>query len=138
MKLIRRSNFPTFINDFFKDDFLNVDVPRHEAVPAVNVKENDENFELEVVVPGFNKEDINVEVKNNTLTISSAQKEEKEASEKGRYTRREFSFRSFKRLFHLPKSVDKDAIKADYKDGVLNVNIPKVEPVNDTKKIEIG
>lgn len=138
MKLIRRSNFPTFFNDFFRDDFLNTELPRHTAVPAVNVKENDESFDLELAAPGFNKGDFNVEVKDNTLTISSTQKERKEENEKGKYTRREFSFRSFRRMFHLPKTVNKDAIKADYKDGILNVNIPKSEPVEDVKKIEIG
>ena len=138
MKLIRRSNFPTLINEIFRDDFFNVDFPKHESVPAVNVKENDANYELEVAIPGYNKEDINIEVKDNTLTISSTHKETTEDSEKGKYTRKEFSFRSFFRKFHLPKTVDKDAIKADYKNGILEVNIPKAEKVDDTKRIEIG
>ena len=139
MKLVRRSGFPAIVNEIFKDDFFNtIDFPKQESTPAVNVKENDTAYELEVAIPGFNKEDINIEVKENTLSISSSHKENHEETEKGKYRRREFSFRSFKRLFHLPKTVNKESIRADYKDGILNVNIPKMEKVEDIKKIEIS
>ncbi len=140
MNLIRRSNlnFPSLVNEFLKDDFFNVERPKFESMPAVNVKEDDNHYELEVAIPGFDKNDINVEVKDNTLTISSEHKESTEDKEEGKYRRREFSFRSFKRMFHLPKTVNKDEIKADYKDGILHVNIPKAEKREDIKRIEIG
>ena len=140
MNLVRsRSNhfFPTVsrvFDDFFNDEVINT----KRNLPAVNIKENDKNYELELAVPGLEKSDINLEVKDNILSISSKKEESKETVEKGRYTRREFSFRSFKRLFTLPKSVDKDNIKADYRDGVLNVEIPKGKADDDVKKIEIG
>ncbi len=140
MNLVRsRSNhfFPTVSRVF--DDFFNDEaVGNSRHLPAVNIKENDKNYELELAVPGLEKSDINLEVKDNVLSISSKKEERKETVEEGRYTRREFSFRSFKRLFTLPKSVDKDNIKADYKDGVLNVEIPKGKAEDNVKKIEIG
>ena len=139
MNLIRRSNhyFPTFSRFF--DEFLNEEIPGNQSsLPAVNVKENDANYELEIAVPGIDRKDINLEVKDNVLTISSRKESKNEVVEQGRYTRREFSFRSFKRMFTLPKWADKDKIKAEYKDGVLNVEIPKGNANDDVKRIDIG
>ena len=143
MKLVRRSNnvvptFSRFFDDFFADEFFNKPIRQNEAVPPVNVKESETGYDLEVAIPGFNKEDINIEVKDDLLTIASRQESKQEVTEDNKFTRKEFSFKSFKRMFSLPKTVDKEAIKADYKDGILNVNLPKAEKEEGTKRIEIG
>ncbi|MGB5553488.1 MAG: Hsp20/alpha crystallin family protein, partial [Flavobacteriaceae bacterium] len=94
------------------------------AVPAVNIKENEKDFELELAVPGRKKEDFKIEIDDKVLTVSSEVKTENEMVE-GNYTRREFSFNSFKRAFTLPDTIDEERIKADYVDGLLRFVLPK-------------
>jgi HSP20 family protein len=112
-----------FNNDMFNRDFSETNT----TLPSVNIKETEDKFGVEVAVPGFNKKDFNIELNNNELTISSEKKEENEQKEGERYTRREFSYQSFRRTFTLPNSVDGEKISAQYQDGVLHVDIPKRE-----------
>lgn len=112
-----------FNNDMFSRDFSETNT----TLPSVNIKENEDKFGVEVAVPGFSKNDFNIELNNNELTISSEKKEENEEKEGERYTRREFSYQSFRRSFTLPNTVDGDKISAQYKAGVLHVDIPKRE-----------
>jgi HSP20 family protein len=112
-----------FNNDMFNRDFSETNT----TLPSVNIKENEDKFGVEVAVPGFNKKDFNIELNNNELIISSEKKEENQEQEGERYTRREFSYQSFRRSFTLPNTVDGDKISAHYKDGVLHVDIPKRE-----------
>lgn len=112
-----------FNNDMFNRDFSETNT----TLPSVNIKETEDKFGVEVAVPGFNKKDFNIELNNNELTISSEKKEENEHNNGERYTRREFSYQSFRRTFTLPNTVDGEKISAQYKDGVLHVDIPKRE-----------
>ena len=112
------------------------------SVPAVNVRETNDAFELEVAAPGMTKDDFKVELDNNMLVIS-AQKEEKheEQQENGNYTRREFSYQSFTRSFSLPERlVEGDRISAKYHDGILHITVPKTEEakMKPAKQIEIS
>ena len=96
--------------------------------PAVNVKEDNEAFRVEVAAPGLKKEDFKVTLDNGLLTVSAenhSQHEEK--NQEGRYTRREFSYSSFSRSFTLPTTVEADRIDARYQDGILHLEIPKKE-----------
>ncbi|MEP7320537.1 MAG: Hsp20/alpha crystallin family protein [Saprospiraceae bacterium] len=93
--------------------------------PSVNVTEKDNGFYLEVVSPGFTKEDISIEVKEKQLTISAEKKTDAENKEEGKVWRKEYSFNSFKRSFHLPNTVEGDAIQASYDQGILKIYIPK-------------
>lgn len=130
MTLIKRSNdlFPSLFDDFFGRDWLNRDVASGSTMPAVNLKEDENNFEVELAAPGMNKNDFKIELDNNVLTIS-CEKEEKreEKDEKGQYARREFNYRSFKRSFTLPNTIESDKINAKYADGILKLTIPKKE-----------
>jgi HSP20 family protein len=94
------------------------------SVPAVNIKDNTENFELELAVPGMKKDDFSVEIDNDVLTISSEVQTENEEN-KDNYTRKEFSVTSFKRAFTLPDTVDGAKIDAKYEDGILRLILPK-------------
>ena len=126
MNLIRKqpSFFPSLIDDFIKTDW-NLKVPTFSGtVPAVNIKELDSQFEIELAVPGMKKDDFEIEVEDGVLSISSTQEEE-QVNEKGKFTRREFSYSSFRRSFTLPDSVDPTKIDATYKEGVLLVLLPK-------------
>lgn len=121
----RYNPFENMLGRFLDEDFF-TDL-RNEAhnLPAVNMAEKDEEYELELAVPGMKKSDFKIEVDNNMLTIS-AEKESKDKKEENGYFRREFNFSSFQRSFTLPEGkVDEDNIKAKYENGVLKVNIPK-------------
>ena len=111
------------------------------SIPAVNIKETDEAFAVEVAAPGKTKEDFNIELDNDVLTISAGTEQEKETQEEnGRYTRREFSYSTFKRAFTLPDSVDSGKIGASYDSGVLHISIPKKDEakVQPKRLIEIS
>lgn len=96
--------------------------------PAVNIKETDTGFAIEVAAPGLRKEDFTVDVDKDVLTIR-AERETKEATteNEGRYTRREFGFTSFSRSFTLPETVHTDNIQAAYEHGILTLTLPKRE-----------
>ena len=126
MSIIKRSDvlFPSLMNEILKPDWFGGLENDKNNVPAVNIKENEKDFELELAVPGRKKEDFQIEINENVLTISSASKIE-ENIEKDNYTRREFVYSSFKRAFTLPETVDEDNIKANYDNGILKFSLPK-------------
>lgn len=116
---------------FFDDNWSNVTAP-------VNIKETDKAYQLEVIAPGLKKEDFNISVEKDVLTISYEKKEEqKETADK--YIRNEYQYRSFKRNFTLSEKINVAGITAGYTDGVLNITLPKTEPAEPTvKKIDIA
>lgn len=128
MSLIKRNDvlFPSFMNEIFKPDWFGGMENFNGNLPAVNIKENETGFELELSVPGRKKEDFNIEIDDSLLTISSELKTESETKEEN-YTRREFGYSSFKRSFTLPESVDEDKIDAMYENGILKFTLPKKE-----------
>ncbi len=124
--------FPRLFDDFFTKDVFDWGFQNHSStnstLPTVNVIENNDAFTVEMAAPGMDKKDFQIELNNETLTISSQKEETNELEEGDRYTRREFSYQSFVRSFHLPKSVvDESKIKAKYENGILKVLIPKRE-----------
>lgn len=135
--------FPTFNtlwDDFFNNkEFFNRGLELGTTVPAVNVSEEAGIYRLEVAIPGYKKEDFNINVDDNVLTISSEMKEEKEETNK-KMTRKEFSYASFQRSFRLPDNAKSADIKAKYKDGILMLEIPKMEQAKmpEKKRIEVA
>lgn len=128
MSIVKRNNlvFPSLMNEIFKPDWFGGMENLNGSLPAVNIKDNQKDFELELAVPGRKKEDFNIEIDNDVLTVSSELTREAEVKEEN-YTRREFGFSSFKRAFTLPETVDTDNIKANYVDGLLKFTLPKKE-----------
>ncbi|HKZ66389.1 MAG TPA: Hsp20/alpha crystallin family protein [Chitinophagaceae bacterium] len=130
------------------NDFLNVDnffntglLSRWEKdFPAVNIAENEKSYSVEVVAPGFKKEDFKLKVEDDILTISAESKSEKEEDGKDKeYTRREYSYSSFTRSFRLPDNVKDDSIAASYHDGILKLELPKSKvQVKASKEIAIN
>jgi len=120
------------------DDSTNEFWPRKMNMPAVNVKETDKAFVLEVAVPGMKKDDFKLEMKDGMLIISAETEIEKEEKEEN-YTRKEFNYSSFSRSFWLPENVKTDDIKANYKEGMLLVTLPKekIKVVEKAKMIEV-
>jgi len=145
MNLVKFSNnYPSVFDRLFDSDILDWN-SRHfsntnTTLPSVNIKENADEFLLELAAPGFEKSDFNIEVENDSLTISSEKTIENEEKEGERITRQEFSYQSFSRSFSLPLSVDKEKIKAKYKKGILKISIPKKEEAKPkpAKKIDIS
>jgi len=145
MDLVRFSNnVPSIFNRFFDNEMLDWN-NRHfsntnTTLPSVNIKENTDEFLVEVAAPGLKKIDFNIEVENDTLTISSEKQLENEEKEGERVTKREFSYQSFTRSFSLPVLVERENITAKYEDGILNITIPKKEEAKPQppKKIEIS
>jgi HSP20 family protein len=115
-----------WMDDFFGRDMLDLPHFGGHSTPKVNIREDNDNYYVEVAAPGMKKEDFNLSLDNNVLQISSELKEEHE-NKSGNYTRREFSYQSFSRLFTLPESVNADKIDAKYKDGILSILMPKKE-----------
>jgi HSP20 family protein len=125
-----------FFNDFptlFKDDF---DVNFKNFAP-VNIKETKDAYELEVVAPGFEKNDFNINLEKNTLTIS-AEKKSEERKEDEKQIRNEYGYRSFKRSFTLNEKIDSEKVEAKYVNGVLTLNLPhKAEVKASAKEISV-
>lgn len=129
--------FQNFFNysDFFNDDLLEGD----SLLPAMNVKENDDNFEIDFAAPGFSKKEFEITIEDNILHVSGERSIENEETEED-YYRKEFSYNSFRRSLKLPVNVDLTSkVKAKYKNGILKLNLLKKEEVEkETKKfIEI-
>jgi HSP20 family protein len=144
MSLIKFSNtYPGLFDRFFDNELLDWSnrnfSPTNTTLPSVNIKENDEGFEVELAAPGLEKKDFKIELNNNLLTISSEKKIESEVKEGEQFTRREFSYQSFSRSFTLPNSANSEKVAAKYDNGILRVMIPKKEEAKPkpAKMIEI-
>jgi len=118
-----------FIERFFEDTTEEV------KVPAIDIKEEKDKYIMEVELPGFTEKDVELKVENNVLTLSSKKEESKEESKKG-YIRKERKSYSFSRSFNLPENTNVDKIKASFKNGILNIEIPKA-PESQPKYIEV-
>jgi HSP20 family protein len=101
---------------------------QYARVPAANIVETDDAFDIEMAAPGLTKKDFHIDVKDGVLSIS-VEKEEEHKKEKKNYRRREYSYYSFNRSFSLPTTVNADKINAKYDDGVLKISVPKAEEV---------
>ncbi len=150
MTLARLSNnwfpsFPSLIDKFFEGDLMGWNSSNYagtdSTLPAVNVKEDDNEFQIDVAAPGLKKGDFKVNYDNGRLTISSERKTEHEEKDGGKITRKEFSYQSFQRSFSVPETtVDPNKIEAKYIDGILHVKLPKREEVKPkpVKEIKIS
>lgn len=129
--LVKRNGFwpsTSSVDEFLNDNLFNWpgDLNRSSTLPRVNITETDEDFTVEMAAPGMKRDDFHVELDNDLLVISAEMNQENEEKNSS-YTRREFSYESFRRSFHLPNTVEGDKIKAKYEDGLLRLSIPKKE-----------
>lgn len=147
--IVKVQPFPAtkfFSNGFF-DEFFNRSIGEFVgndgqlSHAAVNVKETDDRFKIELAAPGFEKQHFSLNVENSHLTVTAKREEKAQEgqAEKGRFLRREFRYESFSRSFKLPNSVNQDSISAVYENGILNIELPKKEEAKPlTKNIQIG
>ncbi|HTL10006.1 MAG TPA: Hsp20/alpha crystallin family protein [Chitinophagaceae bacterium] len=133
-----RNRVPAAFNDFFKpwnEWFDNGGLlSGYTDMPAVNITENKDAYNVSLAAPGLKKNDFNIDIDGNMLTISSEKEESKEDKDK-KFTRREYSYSSFSRSFTLPDEINKEKIEATYTDGVLHIVLPrKAEAQHSTAK----
>lgn len=112
--------FDSILNDSFLGDKL------QSRVPAVNIAENENGFQIELAAPGLKKEDFKINLEKNVLSVS-AEKKVENAEETKKYSKKEYSYNSFVRSFTLPETVDHANIEAAYTDGILTLNVAKKE-----------
>lgn len=124
-----------WVRNMMPDNFWN----GKRSEPALNIKETDNNFEIELAAPGFSKKDFEVTIEDGCLNIK-AEKSTSEEEEKENYTRREFSYNAFERSLQLPESIKQEAIKAKYNDGILSFTLAKKEEAKKLppKKVQIA
>ena len=128
---VPKYTLPSLIENLFNRDALDWGSEFSNTgttIPAVNIKETNDSFEVEMAAPGMEKKDFKIELEGNMLSISSEMQERYENQEDENYSRKEFSYQSFYRTFHLPKEVvNADKIQAKYENGLLRLEIPKRE-----------
>jgi HSP20 family protein len=141
--LARRNEnyFPSFFDRFLNNELMDWGNSNfsgtNTSLPAVNVKETNDEFVIELAAPDMEKNDFKINFKNNVITISS-EKEDKKEVQKENYTRREFSYQSFQRSFTVPENaIMSDKIEASYNNGILEVKLPKREEVKPQPEREI-
>jgi HSP20 family protein len=130
MNLVKRNNanrvFPTVMDELFKDLIGGTQYVQ-KTLPPVNIWETEKSFTIELMAPGLEKKDFDIQVDNALLTISSERKGEQAVQEEVKYTRKEFTFASFKRSFSLPETINEEGINASYQNGILAITLPKKE-----------
>lgn len=139
-KLLAKSSetFPSIFDDFFKpwNEWFNNNgfQGKTRNMPAVNVVENQDGYQVSLAAPGLKKDDFQIDIEGNMVTIKSEKEESKEEKDKN-YTRKEYSYFSFSRSFTLPDDVKQDKIDAKYEDGILKLHLPKKE---EARKVEVS
>lgn len=131
--------FAGMLDDVFNrsiSDLMGVDSAA--TIPSVNISENAESFILELAAPGLEKKDFSIEVNQGQLVISCAREDRHEEKESGTWTRKEFSYHSFKRSFNLSESIDVSRIEASYEHGILKVTLPKKDEAKDKGPLQIA
>ena len=132
MAIMRFSNqYPSLLDRFFENDLFDWSSRNFSStnttLPSVNIKESQEDFEVEVAAPGLTKKDFRIELNHDQLTVSSEKEAKSEAKEGQQFSLREFSYQSFSRTFNLPNTADSEKIGAKYENGILRIVIPKKE-----------
>jgi len=125
MTLVKRNpNWLPLFNDFFENNWQE---RFNTTTPAINVKENQKGFDIEVAAPGMTKEDFTIRIDADNNLVISVEKEEKSVEEnENRYLRREFGYSKFTQTMILPENVDKERIAAKMEHGVLQISVPKL------------
>ena len=137
VKYNNNNNFPSLMSEFFNEDFGLNFVNRNHSIPSVNSIENNDSFEIDLAVPGMKKDDFKIELIDKVLIISS---ENSNSIENDNMRLNEFNYSSFQRSFRIPDSVELDKIKANYKNGILKIILPKKKDsiTKPNRVIEIG
>lgn len=133
----KRPMMSNMLDDMFERNF-NTGFERNcGCVPATNILENEQSFEIRLAVPGMKKDDFKMEMEDGVLSVVFEKKEEDREKQQGEYLRREFDMDEFTRSFSIPKTADADNIKAKYENGILFITVPKIDKARLSKQIKI-
>lgn len=131
------SGFRSPLDDFWNSEKLFSNEMFNYSFPAVNIRENETDFEIELASPGFEKKDFKVHAENGILNIKAEKKKESEEKEKA-YTRKEFSYESFERRFSIPVNTSDEKVSATYENGILKIKIEKdLKAISAKKEIPV-
>ena len=136
MMLMPRRNFNLF-DDFFDDDFFS---KKDKSLMKTDIRETKDKFIIDMDLPGFSKENINLSLKNGYLEISAKVEKEDNSDEEAKYVRKERFYGECSRSFYVGDDVTEEDIQAEFKNGILKIEVPKVNPEEketETKQIEI-
>jgi len=137
VRVYNQSWMPSVFNDFFDNEWMG---KANATAPSINVSESDKDYEVELAAPGLTKDDFGVHINDEGDLVINMEKKQHEEEKKGRkYLRREFSYSKFEQTLVLPDDVEKKNIKAEVKNGVLTVTLPKKDskPVEVRQQIEV-
>ena len=138
--MVKRNSSPVLsdlIDNFFSNDIVDRMDRSLKVMPKTNVLENEKDYSVEMMVPGYDKSDFQLNVENNMLIVSANKEEKKEEKNDSKVIFREYSVKSFERSFTLSNDVDSNKIEAKYENGVLSIHIPKKEEAIVKKLIKI-
>ena len=124
-------------NNFFKNDYHEGYAKNCSTKPATNVFETENEFKIEVLLPGYKKEDVKLDYQNNLLTIKVENEVKEEKSEEYKYVHREFEATNFEKQYRIPKSVNDEKISAKFENGILNIELPKKEKAVEKAPVDI-
>ncbi len=141
MTIIKWQNRPAMssvLDRMFERDF-NTGFERNcGCIPATNILENEQGFEIQLALPGMQKNDFKMEVEDNVLSVVYEKKEEENEKQDTQYLKREFELEGFTRSFSIPKTADIDKISARYDNGILYISVPKIDKARLSKQIKIS
>jgi len=140
MTIIRWRNRPiaaNWMHDALRNSFMTGFEKSCNCSPSANILENDQNFVIQLFIPGISKEEVKIQVENPTLSVSYEKKESTEGKQEN-YLLREYELDSFSRSFTLPQVADKENILAQFQNGVLHITVPKKEKASVSRNIEIS
>jgi HSP20 family protein len=147
MSLVKKTNelyprIPSFFDDFLGgnlSDWFTTNIAKKEgSIPAVNLKETDTDYIIEMAAPGMDKKDFSINLEDGVLIINSERKETYEENEDEGYFRKEFNYQSFQRCFRMPENdINVEKIDATYNDGILKVKLPKIQKGAEKKARQI-
>jgi len=125
-------------NNFFRNDYHDENYVKNcRNNPATNIFETEKEFKIEVLLPGFERKDVQMNVHKNLLTIKVEKEKAVKKSEEYKYSHREFDFNNIERKYRLPKTVNEEKISAKFDKGVLIVTLPKREEALEKAPVEI-
>lgn len=133
---VNQSLVDQLFNDFLRNDYHENYLNNCKNSPATNVFETENEFKIQIQLPGFSKENLNINFQNNVLTIK-VEKENTEKQEEYKYVHREFEAYNFEKQFRVPKAVDSEKINAKFENGILNILLPKKEEALEKAPVEI-
>jgi HSP20 family protein len=131
-------SFTSVIDEIFSKGLNEFSGNVTSTSPSVNIKEDKDNYTIEVAAPGLEKQDFNLSLEKEHLIISASKENSHESEEEGKWTRKEFNFSSFRRSFYIPETVDAENITAEYNNGILAVKLAKKEEVKEKAPKQIA